>query len=863
MTNLAVKLFDTAASLADGAQIDWEQVERALSRESDRRLLHQLRVVAGVADVHRSAPEGLKTQQRRPAIETWGHLQLLEKVGEGSFGEVYRAHDARLRRDVALKLLRIGRGDATDRAERMLHEGRVLARIRHQNVVTVHGAEEHDGRVGLWMELIQGEMLANIVTTRGPYSAEEAALIGQDLCRALAAVHGAGLLHRDLKAQNVMREQGGRIVLMDFGAGERQHGPRPLLKARITGTPLYLAPEVISGGPSTVQSDVYGLGVLLFHLATGRFPVEASSYEELGDKHETGERVSMREVRPDLPDTFVTVLERAVHPDPAQRYASAGAFQKALATSFAVPTPALLVPTPPETKAPRGFVGRWTGRPFALVASLGLALGLSIVLALILLGRDRGVATLGSGGPSLAIRAFAGQTDDDTYFAAGLTAEIATELARTTKAVTVMPVEAVERVPSDTGTQDLLKTLGAQYLVEGEAHEDAEGGFLTLKLSRAGAYGSSWEWSFEQPRGSLSQLQQDAVGRLVRVLEVRRRAEVARVPTTADDEAYRMYLRGRYHLLRYDYEKAIELLRGATSRDPNYAQAWAALARAYFWRREFPSGTRRDQMIEAARDAANRALQIDANVGEAHGVLASIVDQIDWNLSAAHREFEDALELNPADEASRGDFAVSLMAAGRFEDARRVLERGRLLDPLTPTFTVYEGQIAYYQRDYEAAVDRFQRALAMSPELWTAHRWLCSAYLASGETTRARSQCREALAAKQEHVPDEAERRFDFAWNTMLSEYGQVLAKAGSEVQAREILEELLRIHSASPDAVRPYAIAYLYASLGQTDEALHWLEQGVQERRVRFLAMDPQADPLRSDPRFASLVAREAELQH
>ena len=194
-------------------------------------------------------PETPPSSARRSG--TGDAFELIQQIGEGAFGDVYRARDA-LHRDVALKLLRHVSGrSAEQQAARILHEGRVLARVRHPSVVTVYGAEEHDGRVGLWMEFIEGRTLEALLRSQGSFGAREAALIGRELCRALAAVHGAGLVHRDIKAQNVMREAGGRLVLMDFGAGQiMQEEART--GGRVTGTPLYLAPELLRGAPASV-----------------------------------------------------------------------------------------------------------------------------------------------------------------------------------------------------------------------------------------------------------------------------------------------------------------------------------------------------------------------------------------------------------------------------------------------------------------------------------------------------------------------------------------------------------------------------------------------------------------------------------
>jgi tRNA A-37 threonylcarbamoyl transferase component Bud32 len=344
-----------AQSIADGDSIDWQELEKVAGEEL-RNLLQHLRLVSDVAEVHRSPEDpsaelDLSTRQLTdhlprtgrgekpfPAIELesragkdlgrWGHLLLRRKIGEGAFGIVYHAHDPWLDHPVALKLLRpeVARPDFSSR---ILHEARKLARVRHPNVVTVHGADHHDGQIGFWMELIEGQTLAEIVA-KGRLNAGEAAYMGQEVCRALAAVHNAGLIHRDVKAQNVMRaSDGGRIILMDFGAGEFVDDPSAA--SRVQGTPLYLAPEILEHTTPTVQTDIYATGVLLHFLVTGGFPVTGSSIQDLTEKHRRGERRRLQDSRPDLPDSFVSIVERALQADPARRYASAGDMLVALA----------------------------------------------------------------------------------------------------------------------------------------------------------------------------------------------------------------------------------------------------------------------------------------------------------------------------------------------------------------------------------------------------------------------------------------------------------------------------------------------------------------------------------------------------
>ncbi len=335
-------LLELSTLVADGETLDWDLAERKASGEH-RELVRALRAVSEIGRVNRTLHGEAVDTAEWPTAAKWGLLEILEKLGEGSFGEIFRAHDAQLDREVALKL---HRPDAVSeqRIAGAVREGRLLARVRHPNVVIVYGADQHQGRFGMWMELIHGRTLSEALQEQGSFGAREAALIGIDLTKALAAVHAQGIAHRDVKAQNVMREEGGRTVLMDFGIGrdlEVAAGDQPSL----SGTPLYLAPEVFEGDEGSVRSDLYSLGVLLYHLVTGSFPVEGKSLEQLRQAHRQGEVQLLRDARPDLPDGYVRVVERALARDSARRYASAGKMEQALSeilgteSGTAVPAP--------------------------------------------------------------------------------------------------------------------------------------------------------------------------------------------------------------------------------------------------------------------------------------------------------------------------------------------------------------------------------------------------------------------------------------------------------------------------------------------------------------------------------------------
>lgn len=324
-----------------GTPVDWAALESEDSDDSLRLATRDLKVLSDIATFHRALHESAAppsaeepSQDVAAAVSgAWGPLSLLERIGQGSFGEVYRAWDRRLDREVAVKLLRRHEpSSATDSG--IVHEGRLLARVRHPNVVTVYGADDVHGRAGIWMEFVRGRTLDALVGEHGPFDVATASSIGLAVCQALGAVHQAGLIHRDVKAQNVMREDGGRIVLMDFGTGRE---PDDGLAA-VAGTPLYLAPELFEGGPATIQSDLYSVGVLLFHLVTGTYPIAGSSVREVREDHRQQRRVSVRDLRPDLPYAFASVVDRALSVESAQRFPDADAMVHALAAAEASPS---------------------------------------------------------------------------------------------------------------------------------------------------------------------------------------------------------------------------------------------------------------------------------------------------------------------------------------------------------------------------------------------------------------------------------------------------------------------------------------------------------------------------------------------
>jgi hypothetical protein len=363
-------LLHIAGSISDGAGVDWDRLKAQAADADADRVLRELQALEQIAAFHRKAPPSdtatadHPVSSRTPALRTWKHFTLLETIGVGSFGAVYRARDTKLQKDVALKLVPLP-GVRTLYRSRALKEARMLARVDHDNIVKVYGTDIAEGHAGIWMEFIEGDTLSARLREDGVFGAREAALIGCDLCRALAAVHRAGLVHGDVKPRNVMREAGGRIVLMDFGTGkDLRLQPVPTGAGDIAGTPLYLAPEVFDGAPRSRLTDIYSVGVLLYHLVTNGYPFDGTTQADVEEAHRTGARTRLRDLRPDLPEEFVAAVEQATAVNPEERFQSAGTLEAVLAR-FVGRAPAALPP------APRG---RWTAAAAVIVlAAIGAA----------------------------------------------------------------------------------------------------------------------------------------------------------------------------------------------------------------------------------------------------------------------------------------------------------------------------------------------------------------------------------------------------------------------------------------------------------------------------------------------------------
>ena len=480
-------LLDAAARIADGENIDMASITSGLPSEEDRATAEELALVAKIAAGHRQLhhllPDVPDTpQDLMPDRARWAHLELLNIVGRGSYGTVYRAWDTRLERLVALKLFH-----GASNPEAVMQEGRMLARMRHENVVTIYGADVQDGVAGIWMELVHGRTLDSLIKAEGPMSAREAASVGVDVARALGAVHAAGLLHCDVKAQNVVRESTGRVVLTDLSAGRvaaDYHDSDTV--SDVTGTPRYMAPELFrSGSKSTTATDIYAFGVLMYFLLSGKFPIEGRTLGELRQAHEAGTGRALAEAMRGLPPPLVDAVTKAIAHQPEERPQSIRDLQVMLAPIAA--SPAI----------------RTRSLPWWWPAAAALAV-IAIALALLFF---RGSSLLTGAPPpnTLAVMPIRNLTGDPAkqYLADGVTDMLTAQLARVA-GLDVVSSATMATVRGSTETnRALAEKLGVRLLLTGSVlrADDRVRISVTLDDPRSGR--ALWGTELDRPANTI------------------------------------------------------------------------------------------------------------------------------------------------------------------------------------------------------------------------------------------------------------------------------------------------------------------------------------------------------------------------
>ena len=778
-----------ASDVDAGKAVDWDRAAETSGGLDTEEIIRQLRVLADVAAAHRTEIG----RRREQPLSKWGRLDILREIGHGACGTVYLAWEPTLERSVALKILH-----DVDRSWSVVNEGRMLALVQHENVVKVLGVDDHDGEVGIWMELVDGLTLKQVLAQQGALSAKEAGLIGLELCRAVAAVHKAGLLHRDIKVHNVMREHGGRIVLMDFGTGEILTD-----EARddqdVAGTPAYVAPEILNGKRATIETDIYSLGVLLYHLVSLEYPVPGDTLEAIAASHANGQFVPLADRRPDLPGAFLGVVGRAIARDPKQRYGTVGAMHEALFEALDL----------------GGTTSQKRIEPARRPAAPSLA-----VLPFVSLGPDH----------------------DIEYFCDGLVQELITGLTKVGGLRVASRIASMSALRQPAEIEAICRQLDVDVVLEGTVRKQGNRLRIHANLVKPDD-GCIWAGVYEREMADVIGVQEEIAQSVVESLKMTLGGRLTR-RHSENWRASHLYFKGRSQWSdRYHggVRIALECFRKAIEEDPRYALPHAGIADVYVFLGMY-SLERPRVAFERARAAAERALEIDPDCPEAYIARALFHMGGDWNWIEAERDIRRAIECGPPQGLAHIYLSWLLIFRGDIAGALAEARVGQQFDPHSLPVNAGVAYSLFLARRFEEAVKESKKVLEHDPNFIVAIYIEAMSLAQMGELADA-IVLMERATAMSERAP------------FYLGLLGNFYARAGERQRADDLLAELARLKSTR--YVPPHAFAYVYAGLQDIDRAIEWEAKAYEDGAPPFNYVSHVIDNLHDDPRHIAELRR------
>src|SRR5713101_5906988 len=787
-----------------------------------------------------------------PSGTRLGPYKIEAPIGAGGMGEVYRATDTRLNRDVAVKILSSGLTAEPDAKQRFEREAHTASALNDPHICTIYDVGEHEGRQFLVMELLEGRTLKQYMDGQA-LAVGQVLKLGMQIAAALQTAHGKGVIHRDVKPANIFVTEDGEVKVLDFGLAKLlppidQDATLSLTLTEpqaVLGTLPYMAPEQLRGEKTDARTDIWGVGAVLYEMATSQRPFRGAVGPRLTDAilHEppTPPRALNRAVPAELKRIVLKCLDKA----PENRYQSA---KELVVDLRRLSTPNSQSAGTLSAAKPR--VWRRIVRLVAYAATGVLALAAVLVATNPSGWRARllGRAAL-PGIESLAVLPLANLSHDpeQDYFADGMTEALIANLAQVSALRVISRTSVMHYKGTDKTLPQIARDLNVDAVIEGTVQRSGNRVQVTAQLIRGQTDAPVWAKIYERDSRDVLVMQSELAQAIVSEIKVhltpQERQHLANARPINPD-AYNAFLLGDYHSSKRNpaaLDKGIQYFQEAIRIDPSYAQAYAGLANAYV-ERDIWGGLGIGKTADQVRAATLKALELDAELAEAHALLAHIHFQYDWDWQGTEAEYKRAVEINPNLAGSYVGYAYFLQAMGRHQEALAFVRRAVELDPLSAANITDEGRILYRARQYETAIARYQRALELDPGYVPALSRMAEAYEEWGKYD-------QALAAVQKFQQAAADRR---GIRRLL---GRLYARTGRRREALEITRTIEADPNTSDSA---FALAVIYSALGDRDRAIAALEKGVQTRSLLpFVFTDPQLDPLRSDPRYSDLLQR------
>ncbi len=749
-----------------------------------------------------------------------GPYEILAPLGAGGMGEVYRARDARLGREVAVKVLPEHLADNAEALARFEREAKAVAALAHPNTLVLFDfGSDHGVRYAV-TELLEGDTLRSRLA-KGALPWRKALELGVALAEGLAATHGKGIIHRDLKPENVFLTTDGRVKILDFGlarvqpeasqlADTQSFGPNPTGQGIIMGTVGYMSPEQVRGQPVDARGDIFALGCVLYEMVTGQRAFARDNAADITSAILKDDPPELTGSGKKVPPEVERMIRHCLEKNPEERFQSARDLAFALRALSSDPAQEL------------AGTGKQRGRP-----------------------RRKGKAI-----DSLAILPFANASTDANaeFLSDGITESIINNLSRLPKLrvmarSTVFRYKGKQVTPQEAGQElQVRAVLTGRVLVLGNSL------LIAVELVDAADGAQLWGAQVKRPLAdllaALEEIARDLTSQLQVVLSGEEKKRLGKRPTE-NSEAYQLYLQGRFHWNKRSHEgvaKGIEFFEAAIAKDPAFALAYAGLADSYFFQAWYGEIAPRTVMPKG-KAAADQALAQGDTLAEPHAFMAMFLSEYDWDWVGAEREFKKALELNPGYATARHWYGLYFLRLCRFADADAELQRAQELDVLSLSIHSNRAFVWYCHGQFDRAIEHCRKTLGMDGHFWYAHLILGKAY--GGKNLHDQAMASYQRAADLSGGP------------RSLSLLGHGHALAGRHPEARQVLAKLNELSSQS--FLAPSFLALVHLGLGDRDQALASLDRACEEKdpNLVYLACDPVWDPLRSDGRFSALLRR------